>query len=97
MSDTLDMATLLRNAAQAKRNKSQGRVSSTTLLATITEFLNNDNMQFVAVEDKFPSGTKHSSIVARFRNVIIENKVDELVYPIVNDDHVYLVKLVESA
>lgn len=93
MADTLDMATLLRNAANAKRTKSQSRVSSTTLLAKVTEFLNDNDMQFVAVEDTFPSGTKLSAIVARFRNIIIENKVDELVYPVVNDDHVYLVKL----
>lgn len=94
--ETLDQATLLRNAALAKKNRSGNRVPATTLLAKCVGFLNNDNQQFLAVEDMFPAGTKHTAIVARFRTVIIENKLDELVYPIVNDDHVYLVKLVET-
>jgi hypothetical protein len=95
MTETLDQATLLRNAAIAKKMKSGNRVSASTLLATVVGFLNNENMLFLAVDDKFPNGTKHTAVVARFRSIILENKLDELVYPIVNDDHVYLVKLTE--
>lgn len=91
----LTQAQILRNLAETKRNKSQNRVSSTTVLAEVTDFLNDDNDEFRAVENMFPNGTKHSSIVARFRNVIVENKVDELVYPVIADDHVYLVKLAQ--
>ena len=96
MSDTLDMATLLRNKANSARNKSNSRVSQTTLLAKITEFLNDDDMQFASVENLYPAGTKHSSIVARFRSIIVENKMDELVYPVNDENHVDLVKLVGS-
>ena len=85
-----------RIAALAKKNKSSQRVPATTLLAKVVGFLNDENLQFLAVEDSFASGTKHTSIIARFRSIIIENKLDELVYPIVNEDHVYLVKLVEN-
>lgn len=91
--EALDQATILRNLANAKREKSGKRVSSTTLLAEVTDFLNDNNDEFRAVENVFPSNTKHSSIVARFRSIIVENKVDELVYPVIADDHVYLVKL----
>lgn len=94
--ETLTQAQLLRNMALAKKAKSGSRVAATTLLATVTTFLNDENLQVLAVEDKFPSGTKHTAIVARFRSIIIENKLDELVYPVINDDHVWLVKLVES-
>ena len=93
--DALDQATLLRNAALAKKNKSSQRVPATTLLAKVVSFLNNENMQFLAVEDTFVPGTKHTAIIARFRSIIIENKLDDLVYPVVNEDHVYLVKLVD--
>src|SRR6266403_5074942 len=94
--DTLDQATLLRNAALAKKNKSSQRVPATTLLAKVVGFLNNGNLQFLAVDDSFVPGTKHTAIVARFRSIIIENKLDDLVYPIINDDHVFLVTLVEE-
>lgn len=91
----LDQATILRNLANAKREKSGKRVSSTTLLAEVTDFLNDDDDEFRAVENIMP-GSKLSAVVARFRNIIVENKVDELVYPVISDDHVYLVKLVSS-
>lgn len=95
MSDTLDMATRLRNAANAKREKSGKRVKSDAILATVVSFLNNDDKQFEAVETMFPSSTKLSSVVARFRTVISENRLDELVYPVIDADHAYIVKLVE--
>lgn len=87
----LDQATILRNLAQAKREKSNNRVSSTTLLATVTEFLNSDS-QFIAVENVMPK-SKLSAVVARFRTIVTENNVSDLVYPVIADDHVYLVKL----
>ena len=94
--EALDQATLLRNAALAKKNKSSQRVPATTLLAKVVGFLNNGDLQFLAVEDTFVPGTKHTAIIARFRGIIIENKLDDLVYPVINDDHVFLVKLVEE-
>jgi hypothetical protein len=89
----VDQAAIYRAQAMAKRTKSGQRVSSDTVLAKVVSFLNNANLQFLAVENTFPASTKHSSIVSRFRNVIIENKLDELVYPILADDHVMLIKL----
>jgi hypothetical protein len=94
--EPLDQATILRNLAEAKRNKSGNRVTSDTIRNKVTSFLNNDNLQFEAVEGLYPSGTKHSAIVARFRTVIMESKLDSTVYPIVAEDHVYLVKLVAA-
>jgi hypothetical protein len=96
MAETLDQATILRNLANSKREKSTKRVKSDTLLSKVTAFLNDDNQQFLAVEDVFPPNTKHSSIVARFRAIIVENKLDELAYPVISDDHVFLVKLVDT-
>lgn len=95
MDATVDQATLLRNAALAKKMKSGNRVSAETRLNKVVAFLNNANLQFLAVEDTYPSGTKHTAIVNAFKTVIVENKLDGLVYPIVNDDHVFLVKLIE--
>lgn len=94
--ETLTQAQLLRNMALAKKAKSGNRVPTPILLAAVTTFLNDENLQVLAVEDKFAPGYKHTAIVARFRNIIIENKLDDLVYPVINDDHVWLVKLVES-
>lgn len=90
----LDQATLLRNAAQAKKNKTSTRVSSDTLLAKVAAFLNDADTEFIMVDDVFGSGTTHSSIVSRFRTVIIANQLDELCYPVAMDDHVFIVKLV---
>jgi hypothetical protein len=90
----IDKATLLRNAAQNKRDKAaKGQVKKETLLAKVATFLNDDAMDFVAVSDMFPNGYANSAIVARFRTVIIENKLDELCYPIEMDGEVYVTKL----
>jgi hypothetical protein len=96
MADTLDQATLYRNQALAKKNKSANRIPATTILAKVVSFLNDENLDFLAVEDVMPTGTKHTAIVNRFKTVIVENKLDGLVYPIVADDHVLLINLVES-
>jgi len=90
----LDKATLYRNAALAKKNKSASRVSATTVLARVVDFLNSENLQFLAVDDTYVPGTKHTAIVNSFKRIILENKLDDLVYPIVADDHVLLIKLV---
>lgn len=92
----LDQAKMLRDAAIAKKQKSASRVTAATRLAVVIAFLNNDGLQFEAVEDTYAAGTKHTQIVAGFRSVIVENKLDELVYPIISDGHVFLVKLVDT-
>jgi hypothetical protein len=95
MAETLDQATLLRNKARAKRAKSGNRVTAETRLAVCVKFLNDDNMEFLAVENVYAPGTKYTQIVAGFRTVILENKLDELVYPVVDGDHVFLIKLTD--
>lgn len=82
---------LLRAAALKNKNKSDARVTSDTILAVIVAFLNSTDLM-LAVEDTFPTGKSHSSIVARFKNVVMENNLSELVYPVVQADHVWLVK-----
>jgi hypothetical protein len=94
MTELVDQATMLRNAALAKIAKASNRVTGEMVLGRVITFLNNENLQFLAVEDTFPNGTKHTAIVGRFKTVIIENKLDGLVYPVINGDHVFLTKLV---
>jgi hypothetical protein len=95
--ETLDEATVLRNMAQAARaKKDEKQVKSSEVLSRIVKFLNNDNLQFEAVEDLYPASRSNTSILASFRKQVIENKLDDLVFPVITDDHVMLVKLVET-
>jgi hypothetical protein len=52
-------------------------------------------MDFLAVSDIFAPKKPASQIVQRFRKVIIEQQLDELVYPVEDDGTVYLSLLVE--
>jgi len=96
MSELVSIADRLRNKATAKKEKAGNRVSSDTILNTVVTFLNDNGMAFTTVEGLFPTSAKSAAIIGRFRNVIIENKLDDLVWPVEDDGHVYLTKLVEN-
>ena len=95
MTELVSLADQLRNKAVAKKEKAANRVSSDTILAAVVNFLNDNGMEYVVVSHYFPK-SKPSAIIARFRNVIIENQLDELVWPVENDGSVYLTQLVEN-
>lgn len=83
-----------RALALSRKSKLAARVPASTLLARIARLLNDENIVELAVSDVYPN-SKPSVVVARFRTVIIDSKLDELVYPVHDDTDglVYIVKL----
>jgi hypothetical protein len=94
MTELLSTAERLRKKAQAKRDNSGSQVKSETILNTVVNFLNGE-MDFTTVEHIYPPKKQRSQIVTRFNSIIKENDLDELVYAIEDDNHVYLTLLVE--
>lgn len=95
MAELLSMADRLRNKANAKKDKAGSQVSSETITSIVVNFLNDDTMSYLAVSDTFGGNKPASQIVQRFRKVIIEQQLDELVYPVEDDGTVYLSLLVD--
>src|SRR5580765_3944483 len=92
----ISKAELLRNAAAAKKNKSSQRVPSDTLLAKVAAFLNDATLEYITLTGIFPSDAKNSSIVNRFKTVIMANNLSELCYPIEMDGEPFLMKFVAT-
>ena len=95
MAELVTLADRLRNKANEKKDKAGSQVSSETILNIVVKFLNDDNMDYLAVSDTFTGNKPASQIVQRFRKVIIDQQLDELVYPVEDDGTVYLSLLVE--
>ncbi len=87
MAETLDKATLLRNAAVANRNKQGKRVKSEELLVKVVEFVNDGDSFITNLQDNYPSYIgKSGALVQRLRKLILENKLQDNVWAMSTDD-----------
>lgn len=87
MADTLDKATLLRNAAVTNRNKQGKRVKSEELLVKVVEFVNSGDDFVTNLQENYPSYMgKSGQLVQRLRKIILENKIEASVWALATDD-----------